>query len=291
MRILTILFAILLLNACKEAPKPIAEASQAASSESKASLRLYSFDGGTVMVNALGYFAQDDIYKGQSKEFANAFYVVQHPDGNLMWDAGLPESLVGMDEAFTTPNGAFTVSRKDSLHNQLAKIGLTTEDFKYIVLSHTHFDHVGHAAALKNATWLVQEEEYKWVTGEEVRKQNPDSYNAIKDLSKIEMINGDHDVFGDGTVILKYMPGHTPGHQVLYLDLKEHGPLLLSGDLYHFSENREFKRIPIFNHDLEQTRKSMTLFEAFAGEKNAKVYLQHQKEDFLSMPVAPEYLK
>ncbi|MGB5692354.1 MAG: N-acyl homoserine lactonase family protein, partial [Flavobacteriaceae bacterium] len=97
--------------------------------------------------------------------------------------------------------------------------------------------------------------------------------------------------FGDGTVVLKYMPGHTPGHQVLFLDLKKHGPVLLSGDLYHFSENREFKRIPIFNYDLEQTRRSMSLFEAFAEEKKAKVYLQHQKEDFLSMPEAPEYLK
>jgi glyoxylase-like metal-dependent hydrolase (beta-lactamase superfamily II) len=290
MRILTILIAILWLSACKEAPKPIAEVSQA-TSEVETKIRLYTFDGGTVMVNALGYFAQDDIYKGQSKEFANAFYVIQHPEGNLMWDAGLPESLVGLEEPHTTPDGAFTVSRKDSLQNQLARIGLTTDDFKYISLSHTHFDHVGHASALKSATWLVQEEEYKWVTGEEVRKQNPDSYNAIKGLSKIEMINGDHDVFGDGTVILKYMPGHTPGHQVLYLDLKEHGPLLLSGDLYHFSENREFKRIPIFNYDLEQTRESMGLFEAFAEDKNAKVYLQHQKEDFLSMPKAPEFLK
>ncbi|MEN8787891.1 MAG: N-acyl homoserine lactonase family protein [Flavobacteriaceae bacterium] len=291
MRTLALLIAILMLSACKEAPKPIAQVNPATSELKKSPLKLYTFDGGTVMVNALGYFAQDDIYKGKSKEFANAFYVIQHPDGNLMWDAGLPESLVGMDQPFTTPDGAFTVSRKDSLHNQLTRIGLTTEDFKYIVLSHTHFDHVGHAAALKSATWLVQEEEYKWVTGDEVRKQYPDNYNAIKDLNKIEIIKGDHDIFGDGTVILKYMPGHTPGHQVLFLDLKEHGPLLLSGDLYHFSENREFKRIPIFNYDLEQTRKSMSLFEAFAEEKNAKVYLQHQKEDFLSMPKAPEYLK
>ncbi len=290
MRTLAILIALFSLGACKEAPKELAEASST-NTEDKATVRLYTFDGGTVMVNALGLFAENDIYKGQSKEFANAFYVVQHPEGNLMWDAGLPQSLVGMEEPYTSPDGAFTVSRKDSLKNQLAKIGLTTDDFKYIALSHTHFDHVGHASALKSATWLVQEEEYKWVTGDEVQKQNPDSFEAIKDLNKIEMINGDHDVFGDGSVVLKYMPGHTPGHQVLFLDLQEHGPLLLSGDLYHFSENREFKRIPIFNYDLEQTRKSMSLFEAFAEEKNAKVYLQHQKEDFISMPEAPEYLK
>lgn len=282
--------AIISLSTCKEAPKQIGEAQMTAAGNEE-ELQLYTFDGGTVMVNNLGLFAQDDTYGGQSKEFANAFYVIRHPKGNLMWDAGLPESLVGMSEPFTSADGAFTVSRRDSLHHQLASIDMTVDDFKYISLSHTHFDHVGHASVLKNATWLVQEEEYEWVTGEEVRKQTPDSYNAVKDLSKIEMIKGDHDVFGDGTVVLKYMPGHTPGHQVLFLDLKEHGPLLLSGDLYHFSENREFKRIPIFNYDLNQTKESMEKFEEFAQEKNAKVYLQHQKEDFLNMPKAPEYLK
>ena len=284
------LLLVVSLAACKESPKKIADIS-VNEDDTKTEIRIYALDGGTVVVNSLGLFADGDTYKGQSKEFADAYYVIQHPKGNLMWDAGLPESLVSMEEPFTSPDGAFTVSRKDSLHHQLEKIGITVDDFKYISLSHTHFDHVGHASAMKKATWLVQEEEYKWVTGDEVRKGNPDSYNAIKDLKKIELINGDHDVFGDGTVVLKFMPGHTPGHQVLFVDLPEHGPLLLSGDLYHFSENREFKRIPIFNYDLDQTRESMEKFEAFADKRNAKVYLQHEKNDFLSMPKAPEYLK
>ena len=286
-----IIFLILSLAACKERPKNIAEAGMDEMEAAKPEVKLYTLDGGTVVVNSLELFAQGDTYQGQNKEFADAFYVIQHPKGNLMWDAGLPESLVSMDEPYTSPDGAFTVSRKDSLHHQLASIGMTVDDFKYISLSHTHFDHVGHASALKKATWLVQEEEYKWVTGDEVRQKYPDSYNAIKDLTKIELINGDHDVFGDGTVVLKFMPGHTPGHQVLFLNLKDHGPLLLAGDLYHFSENRKFKRIPIFNYDLAQTGESMDKFEAFAKEQNAKVYLQHEKEDFLSMPKAPEYLK
>lgn len=289
-KILTLLI-ILSLAACKEVPKNIAEADSAGIENAEPEIKLYTLDGGTVVVNSLGLFAQDETYKGQSKEFADAYYVIQHPKGNLMWDAGLPESLVSMDEPYTSPDGAFTVSRKDSLHHQLAEIGMSIDDIKYLSLSHTHFDHVGHASLLKNATWLVQEKEYKWVTGDEVRKSNPDIYNAIKDLDKIELIDGDHDVFGDGAVVLKFMPGHTPGHQVLYLELKDHGPLLLSGDLYHFAENREFKRIPIFNYDLAQTRESMNQFETFARERNAKVYLQHQKEDFLNMPKAPEYLK
>lgn len=281
---------IVFLFACKEANKEVANVSESKEVISKAEVKLYSFDGGTVVVNTLGLFSQDETYKGQSKEFADAFYVIQHPKGNLMWDAGLPESLIGLPEPYTSPDGAFTVSRKDSVLNQLKQIGMTPDDFEYISLSHTHFDHSGHANVFKNATWLVQKDEYDFVTGEEVQEKNPDMYNAIKDLKNIKKVDGDYDVFGDGTVVLKYMPGHTPGHQALFLDLKEHGPLLLSGDLYHFYENREYKRIPIFNYDVAQTRESMKKFEAFAQEKEAKVYLQHQKDDFNKMPKAPEYL-
>jgi glyoxylase-like metal-dependent hydrolase (beta-lactamase superfamily II) len=281
---------IVFLFACKEANKEVANVSESKEVISKAEVKLYTFDGCTVVVNTLGLFSQDETYKGESKEFADAFYVIQHPKGNLMWDAGLPESLIGLPEPYTSPDGAFTVSRKDSVLNQLKQIGMTPDDFEYISLSHTHFDHSGHANVFKNATWLVQKDEYDFVTGEEVQEKNPDMYNAIQDLKNIKKIDGDYDVFGDGTVVLKYMPGHTPGHQALFLDLKEHGPLLLSGDLYHFYENREYKRIPIFNYDVAQTRESMKKFEAFAQEKEAKVYLQHQKDDFNKMPKAPEYL-
>jgi len=284
------LLVIVVLFACKETNKEVANVSDSKEESSKVEVKLYTFDGGTVVVNTLGIFAQDETYKGQSKEFADAFYVIQHPKGNLMWDAGLPESLVGLPEPYTSPDGAFTVSRKDSVLNQLIQIGMTPDDFEYISLSHTHFDHSGHANVFKNSTWLVQKDEYDFVTGQEVQEKNSDMYNAIKDLKNIKKIDGDFDVFGDGTVVLKYMPGHTPGHQALFLDLKEHGPLLLSGDLYHFYENREYKRIPIFNYDVAQTRESMKKFEAFAKEKKAKVYLQHQKDDFNKMPKAPQYL-
>lgn len=285
------LVLIVLTFSCKEAKKEKAEVSKNSEVSVKPEVRLYTFDGGTVIVNQLQLFSQDTTYTGQSKEFADAFYVIQHPDGNLVWDAGLPEGLVGTTEPFTSPDGAFTVSRKDSVVDQLKIIGMTPADFKYISLSHTHFDHSGHANVFKNATWLVPETEYDFVTSEKIKKEQPDLYNAIKELTNIKKLKGDHDVFGDGTVVLKYMPGHTPGHQVLYLDLTEHGPLLLSGDLYHFAENREFRRIPIFNYDVAQTHASMDKFEAFAEEKSAKVYLQHSKEDFNKMPKAPKYLK
>ncbi len=257
----------------------------------KPELKLYTFSGGTVMVNNLELFSQDTTYQGQTKEFADPFYVISHPKGNLMWDAGLPEMLVPMPEPYTDPSGAFTVSRKDSVVNQLKTIGMTPNDITYLGLSHTHFDHSGHANAITNATWLVQGSEYDMITSEEIRNsENAGLYEAIKELKNVKKLNGDFDVFGDGSVIIKSMPGHTPGHQVLFLDMPENGPTLLTGDLYHLYENREHKRVPSFNFDVEQTLSSMNAFEALAKEKNAKVYLQHQKEDFNKMPKAPKYL-
>jgi glyoxylase-like metal-dependent hydrolase (beta-lactamase superfamily II) len=285
--ILGILITVAFLS-CKEVKK---EAQEAVKKSEKPEIKLYTFDGGTVMVNNLELFSQDTTYQGQSKEFADAFYVISHPKGNLMWDAGLPEALIASPEPVTPPGGAFTISRKDSVVNQLKSIGMTTADIDYIALSHSHFDHSGHANALKNAKWLVQETEYAMVTSDEIKNgENAGLYEAIKELNNVEILNGDHDVFGDGSVIIKSMPGHTPGHQVLYLDLPNNGPTLLSGDLYHTYENRAHKRVPIFNADVAQTLESMDAFEAFADKKDAKVYLQHQKEDFNKMPKAPKYL-
>ncbi len=60
-------------------------------------------------------------------------------------------------------------------------------------------------------------------------------------------------MFGDGTVVIKFTPGHTPGHQSLFLKLAKTGPVLLSGDLYHYPEEITYKRIPSFDSDKEQT--------------------------------------
>lgn len=278
---------VILSVSCKETKK---EEKTEVVTETVPEIKLYTFDGGTVQVNNLELFSQDTTYQGQTKEFADPFYVIVHPKGTLMWDAGLPEMLVGQPE-YTDPSGAFTVSRTDSVGNQLNRIGLTTEDIDFLALSHTHFDHSGHANSLKNATWLVQGPEYDFITSEEVKNSGEGIYEAIQELDKIQKIDGDYDVFGDGTVVMKSMPGHTPGHQVLYLELAENGPTLLTGDLYHLYENREHKRVPIFNYDVAQTLASMDSFEAFAKEKGAKVYVQHQKDDFNKMPKAPEYLK
>ena len=274
-------FIILLIGisiiACKN-PKKDNEGLTAENVKPKVTLHV--LDGGDILVNKLELFSQDTTYQGQSKQFTDAYYVVTHPNGTLMWDAGLPENLVGLEEPFTDPSGAFTISRKDSLINQLNAINVSIDSIDYIALSHHHFDHTGHANYLKNATWLVQENEYDFITNDSAKVKQADLYNSIKELTKVKKLNGDHDVFGDGTVVIKSMPGHTIGHQVLFVDLGLEQPILLTGDLYHFEENRERKGVPIFNYNVEQTLQSMEDFEALAKEKNAEVFIQHSPADF-----------
>ncbi|WP_028890039.1 N-acyl homoserine lactonase family protein [Tenacibaculum ovolyticum] len=243
--------------------------------EKKAKVVLHQLVGGSILVKKLEVFSQDTTYTGQTKQFTDAYYVISHPKGNLMWDAGLPENLV-VPEPFHEPSGVFAVQRPDSLANQLKTIGFKIEDFKYFAMSHSHFDHTGHANYMKEATWLVQENEYNAVASDTLKTKN----TAVISLKKVKKLNGDYDVFGDGTVVIKYMPGHTVGHQVLYIDLGLEKPILLTGDLYHFEENRTNKGVPSFNYDVKQTLESMDKFESFAKEKNAEVIIQHSPKSF-----------
>lgn len=267
MRKIVLLFLAISLANCKTEKKEAAK---------KAEVKLYALVGGSILVKKLEVFSQDTTYTGQSKQFTDAYYVISHPKGNLMWDAGLPEQLV-VSEPFDEPSGTFALQRPDSLKNQLATIGFKVEDFTHFAMSHSHFDHTGHANYMKDAIWLVQESEYHAYVGDSAKVKNP----ALKELTNVQKLNGDHDVFGDGTVIIKSMPGHTIGHQVLYIEVTGlEKPILLTGDLYHFEENRASKGVPSFNYDVQQTLESMDTFEAFAKEKNAEVIIQHSPFDF-----------
>lgn len=280
---------VLAAFSCKETKKANTAASTAQEKEGKPELKLYAFDGGTVQANNLNLFAQGDTYKGEQKELSDAFFVIEHPNGTLLWDTGLPEMLVGNDP-YTTPDGGFTISRKDSILQQLKSIGLDSTDVELIAFSHIHFDHTGGANHFPNAEWLIQQTEEDFINSDAIKGNSfyaPDSFSKLK---KKKILNGDYDVFGDGTVVITYYPGHTAGHQALFLDLPNEGPTMLSGDIYHFEANRENGIVPQFNYDIPQSEASIKAFEEFVKENNAKVYIQHDKGNFEAMPKAPNYL-
>jgi len=239
--------------------------------EAPVSLRLYVFDCGTLHIADPGRFSltMDEV---STLELSVPCYLIEHPDGTLLWDAGLSDSLAE-GSPHTQANGTVTTVTA-TLRAQLEELGYQPADITYLALSHLHYDHAGNANAFVASIWLVQRPEHEAAFGDAQGFFDRSLY-ADLEHSETMLLDGDHDVFGDGTVVIKSAPGHTPGHQVLFVDLAETGPVVLSGDLYHFPENRTLKRVPTFNFDEAQTLDSMDLVEDFLIETGARLWIEH----------------
>lgn len=257
--------------------------------DDKSPLRLYVFECGENNVSDLSLFAPG-IGKNVKKKLTVSCYVIKHPQGYLLWDSGLADEIADEKDGMLAANGKFHLTVKKPFIKQLAEIGLKPTDFKYIAFSHFHADHVGNANAFKGATLLIQEEEFAAAFGGDPQKFNFNSktYSSLS-AGPVIKLTSDHDVFGDGSVVIKRAPGHTPGHQILFINLAKTGPIVLSGDLYHFAENRRLKRVPAFNFDKDETKKSMTDIENFIRQKNATLWIQHDFEQAQSLRHAPEF--
>ena len=99
----------------------------------------------------------------------------------------------------------------------------------------------------------------------------------------------EHDVFGDGAVIMKLASGHTPGHQVLYVKLPKTGGVVLSGDLYLFAEARTLKRVATFDFDQDQTPVSREAIVAFLAKTGAQLWIQHDQVGNSRLKKGPAY--
>ena len=278
------LVAGLLLAGCNSEQQTISAPGLPDNSAAAASLSLYTFDCGSIEISDLDVFSSTGDYAGQQDTFTNSCYLIRHPQGDLLWDLGLPPGMVGNDPQ---TQGVFTMTLKKTLTEQLADIGLGAKEIEFISISHSHFDHSGQAALFPDSQWLVNQNEYNHMFSSDANKaQNV----AFAELNK-SIHSGNFDVFGDGSVMILELPGHTPGHSALQVNLVESGPLLLTGDLYHRSESRELKRVPRFNTDEAQTRESMEVFEELARESGARVIIQHEPRDVATLPKPPAFLQ
>ena len=249
-------------------------------------LKLYVFNCGHIRFDTLERFSigndETDV-----RELIVPCYVVDHPAGRMLWDGGLPSSMA------ETAGWVGNTRLDRTLADQLAEldIGFDLRSLDYVAFSHMHYDHVGVANEVEGATWLVQGPEYEAMFGGggvEVAAAQPELYDNLRDAER-RILDGDHDVFGDGRVRIISAPGHTPGHQVLFLDLARTGPLVLSGDLYHFRLSRADRRVPTFNFDRAQTLASMERVEAFVEEMGATFWIEHDLALFQTLDLAPEY--
>lgn len=251
-------------------------------------LKLYVFDCGKIRVRDMSLF-DPTLPKGVSKELANACYLIKHPSGMLFWDAGLSDSLVTTKGGVDVYDRAINLSVTHPLREQLSAIGVAPDTIDYIGSSHLHSDHTGNLAYFKAATWLLQQAEYEAAFSDKASQYgfNPADYNGLKS-GKTVKIKGNYDVFGDGSVVMIAAPGHSPGHQALFIDLPVTGPVILSGDLYHCIENREKYAIPIWNNRRESIY-SFVKVDKLLKQTGAALWIQHDKGQFDRLKKAPAY--
>jgi N-acyl homoserine lactone hydrolase len=245
-------------------------------------LRLYVFDCGTIEHLDPERFGLHPA-EVHSNRGSVMCYLIVHPKGTLVWDTGaVPDSAwtpTDSEQPFhlTLPGGgARDLTLRRSLTRQLADAGCAPSRVTYLALSHDHYDHTANANLFAASTWLVRQNEHDAMFREPAPAfSNPATYGALRQAKTILITSDEYDVFGDGTVILKAAPGHTPGHQVLLVRLVHTGPVVIAGDLYHYPEQRALDRLPTFDDDSAQTRRSRVVIEAWVNTLGAQLWIQH----------------
>jgi glyoxylase-like metal-dependent hydrolase (beta-lactamase superfamily II) len=260
----------------------------AAANPAVASLRLYVFDCGTIDVADISVFSPG-VDKGKKKSLTDSCYLVVHPKGTLAWDTGLPDGLAKHKQGMKMSDN-FHASLKKPLAQQYQEIGYAPGEVSYLGISHMHSDHVGNVGLFPKATLLMQAEEYESAFGPDHAKfdNDPKSYPTLAD-NPVTKLSGDHDVFGDGSVVIRRAIGHTPGHQSLFLKLPKTGNILLSGDLAHFTKNWNNRRVPSFNFDKELSLKAMEEQARFMKANKATLWIQHDLEQNAKIRHAPQF--
>ncbi len=268
-------------------------------------VRLYALDCGRIDFENMGMFSDTGEYDGRRGAMTVPCLLVRHPEGALLWDAGIAHDVahrggdaggdnvrVSVPETLATQLNAHGIqlSASTSLTEQLNELGLSTADIRYLAFSHLHFDHTGNANRFQHATWIINRDELAWATKTPTPfGVDPRSFSAHESVDK-RMIDGARDVFGDGTVRILDAPGHTPGMQVLRLELADAGVVILSGDLYHLRPSREHRRVPNGNHDRAATLASMDRVETIVDNTNARLVIQHDPDSVDALPEFPGYL-
>jgi N-acyl homoserine lactone hydrolase len=239
-------------------------------------VRLYVFDCGVIKAMDPKLFNFEPGELANTEMSVPAFLIVD-PKGTLIWDTG---SIPDVDfKGDTTPitEGYFTATR--TLRSQLAEIGYTPADITYLALSHYHGDHVANANEFSGSTWLVRKPAIA----------TPKTYDKLKNSKTILITTDEYDVFGDGKVIIKSAPGHTPGHQVLVVKLAHTGNVMLSGDLYHYPEERKLNHVPSFEYNAQETLASRAMIETYLKKTHTQLWIEHDIAANAKLKKAPKY--
>jgi N-acyl homoserine lactone hydrolase len=273
-----------------------AQAPSTKKAEPPKTMRLYVFDCGLLNIAPAGV-ARYHVTPAEAGETRMPVpcFLVAHPKGTLMWDVGvIPDETV---EAMASKGGAhFDVNPVSAavvtrtLKSQLAAIGYSPTDITYVAISHAHKDHSANLNEFAASTWLVRpaEREFMWKKGNE--RVEPSFYTKLEHSKSISLEKDEYDVFGDGKAVIKAAPGHTPGHQVLILQLASLGRVMIAGDLYHYLPERTFHRAPPDNEfSVQQSADSRTRIEEYVKKTNTTLWIEHEWAANAKLKKSPAY--
>jgi N-acyl homoserine lactone hydrolase len=221
---------------------------------------------------------------GKSMDFVDNCYLIKHAQGWFLWDTGVTDAIAAMPNGQAPADPRATHWRRPkTLAAQLEQLGVKPSDVKGIAVSHTHPDHTGNLEIFPQAMLYVQKAEYDW----------PGANNAprFKPEHPVTKLEGDRDIFGDGSLTLIATPGHTPGHQSLLVKLPKTGAVLLSGDAVHFKSNWENRGVPAGNTGQQQTTDSMKKMADLLAKEKAQLWINHDKVQRDGLKMAPEYFE
>jgi glyoxylase-like metal-dependent hydrolase (beta-lactamase superfamily II) len=243
--------------------------------------KLYRLDCGHSLANDESVWTPGENV-GKSIEFSSTCWLLKRGSEWLLWDTGVPESALNNPRGWSTLPKLIVYHLDKTLTSQLAEIGLKTSDVTYVAVSHTHGDHIGNVDLFSNSTVLMQRAEYTWISSPDGTNDN---VNQLKALARkllgtpkqLQLLDGDTDVFGDGSVTLISTPGHTPGHQSLLVHLKNSGFIILSGDVAHSEDNFEKDIVPSLNTDKAASIASMDRVRRMMATYQAKLFINHDK--------------
>jgi len=220
------------------------------------------------------------VHVGVPLDVSDNCYLIHHTSGWFLWDTGIIDAIADKPEGSGDP-ATILWKRPKRLSAQLADLGVKPDDIKAMAVSHTHPDHIGNVEMFPHTMLYVQKAEYDWPL--------PLGAGRFKPEHPVTKIEGDKDIFGDGSVTLISTPGHTPGHQSLLLRLPKTGAILLSGDAVHFKENWENRRIPAGNVDKDKTVSSMQKMADIIAREHAQLWINHDKAQTDTLKHSPEF--
>jgi glyoxylase-like metal-dependent hydrolase (beta-lactamase superfamily II) len=255
--------------------------------------RLYRVDCGHSLANDESVWTPG-ANVGKSIEFSSTCWLIKRNNDWVLWDTGVPQDTLNDPKGWSTLPKLIVYHLDKTITGQLAQLGLKTDDVTYVVLSHTHGDHIGNVGLFSKSNVVMQRTEYNWIYSPDGENDNVNQLKALarKLLGKpahLDLIEGDKDLFGDGSVTLVSTPGHTPGSQSLMVHLKNSGFIILSGDVVHLEENFEKDVVPALNTDKAASIASMEKVRQMIATYHAKLFINHDKSQADRLKLLPAF--